>query len=68
MKSALDYFALFLAFAPASALLAVVICADSKRFRRFIDRHLTKQLGNHYRDESWHTQGRTAPTKFRTHR
>lgn len=68
MHSAPHYLALAIATLPASALLAVMICHGWGKTRRWLDRHVTRQLGNHYRDESWLRQGRTASTKQRTRR
>lgn len=54
MKTPLDYLALFIAFAPASALLAVLLCGGMPRLNRWLDRLFTRRMGNRYRDESWH--------------
>lgn len=68
MHNASYYLALAIATLPASALMAVMICLAWPRTRRWMDRHLTRRLGNHYRDESWHSLGRIAPTQTRTRR
>jgi hypothetical protein len=65
MHSALHYLALAIATLPASALLAIIICHSCGKLNRWWDRHVTRQLGNHYRGESWHRQGRTAATQTR---
>lgn len=53
MKAPLDYLALGIAFAPASALLAVLICGLAPRLNRWINRLFT--VASH-RDEPWHTK------------
>jgi hypothetical protein len=68
MYSASHYLALSFAMLPLSALLAVLFVVVCPRLRRWVDRSFTRRLGNHYRDESWLSQGRTATTQTRTRR
>lgn len=68
MFSIPHYIALAIATLPATALLAVMICHACGKTSRWWNHHITRQLGNRYRDESWLAQGRTAPTQFRTRR
>ena len=68
MKTPLDYLMLAILLLPTSALVAALVCQTVPRLKRWYDRTFTRRLGNHYRDESWLSQGRTATTQHRTRR